>query len=53
MDGEELEVRLETLESHMACLAAVVEVLLENIAEGNAQDVASDIRAELLKPPTV
>jgi hypothetical protein len=41
------------LEAHVARLEAIIEVLLEHIAAGNAQDVADDIQAELKKPQTV
>ena len=53
MTDPETYARLETLECHVARLEAIIEVLLEHIAVGNAQDVADDIRAELKNPPTV
>ena len=43
----------ETARSHVAKLEAIVDVLLEQIAAGNAQDVADDIRAELKKSQMV
>ena len=49
MKEAETNARLETLEAHVARLEGIIDVLLEHIAAGNAQDVADDIRAELKK----
>jgi uncharacterized coiled-coil protein SlyX len=47
MTNPETNARLETLEAHVAKLEAIVDVLLEQIAAGTAEEMAEAIRAEL------
>ena len=44
----ETQARLDTLEAHVAKLEGIIDVLLEEIANGTAEFAAEEIRAELL-----
>ena len=46
----EIQARLDTLEAHVAKLEGVLDVLLQEIAAGTAEEMAEAIRAELRKP---
>ena len=48
----ELEVQVEILSEHVARLEGIIDVLLQEIAAGTAEEMAEAIRAEL-KTPTV
>ena len=47
MTDPETSARLETLESHVARLEGIIDVLLQEIAAGTAEEMAGAIRAEL------
>jgi hypothetical protein len=50
MTDPETNARLETLESHVTRPEGIIDVLLQEIANGTAEEMAEAIRAELKTP---
>ena len=49
MTNPETQARLDTLESHVAKLEGIIDVLLQELANGTAEFAADEIRAELAR----